>query len=113
MFLLQLYTSYVAKIIPLLLPMMRTALDISGPSVVKHQHRTAHLDLKTAQVKTVSFLTFLLRTHPDYIRPFQSQLASAIVRLLTTCPDNVPVRKEILVGIRHVLTTDMRTSFFR
>lgn len=113
MFLLQLYHGFVPKVIPTLLPMMRTATEIAGPSPIPPHQKAAYSDLKTAQVKTVSFLTFILRQHPDYIRPFQQPLATAIVRLLANCPDNVAVRKELLVGIRHIVATDMRLVFFR
>jgi transformation/transcription domain-associated protein len=112
MFLLQLYPSHMAQNIPILLPLMKAAIEIKGPESVPERLQTANNDLKTAQVKTVSFLTFLLRASADYLRPHQQELATAIVELLKSCPDIVAVRKELLVAMRHVLTTDLRQGFF-
>jgi hypothetical protein len=63
MFLFQLYPRHIEANAPKLLPLMVEAISIAGPPL---EHVPAHLkttysDLKAAQVKTVSFLTYLPR----------------------------------------------------
>lgn len=113
MFLVQLYPSHMQRNIPVLLPLMKAAIEVQGPNPVPPAVKGAYNDLKTAQVKTVSFLIFVLRASADYLRPHQQELATAIVALVKSCPGIVAVRKELLVAIRHVLTTDLRQGFFR
>ena len=40
----------------------------------------------------------------------QDSISSALVRGLQTCPDAVPMRRELLIATRHVLTTAVRTG---
>jgi transformation/transcription domain-associated protein len=62
-------------------------------------------------VKTVSFVTFLLRVLADALRPHAPRLSAAVVHLLLTCPDVVATRKELLVATRHMLGTEFRIAF--
>jgi transformation/transcription domain-associated protein len=65
-------------------------------------------------VKTLSFLTYLLRGFAELMRPFEDAIAAAVVGLLRACPgDAVAVRKELLVATRHILATDFRRGFFK
>lgn len=43
--------------------------------------------------QTVSFLTYLLRSFADYIKPHEESICKGIVNLLVTCPDSVFIRK--------------------
>ncbi|CAM6100600.1 unnamed protein product [Calypogeia fissa] len=112
MFLFQLYPRYVQTNIPLLLPLMVNAISITGPSQVPPNLKNAFAELKGAQVKTVSFLTYLLKSFADFIRPHEESISKSIVNLLVSCPDSVTIRKELLVATRHVLATDFRRGFF-
>eukprot|EP00899_Mesostigma_viride_P026573 jgi/Mesvir1/70/Mv13673-RA.2 len=112
MFLFQLYPSYIQTNIPLLLPCMVETISVSGPSAVAPAAKSHFSDLKGAQVKTVSFLTYLLRSFAEYIRPHQASVSKGVVDLLVTCPDSVSIRKELLVATRHILATDFRQGFF-
>ena len=44
------------------------------------------------------------------LRAPQDSISSALVRALQTCPDSVPMRRELLIATRHVLTTAVRTG---
>lgn len=44
-------------------------------------------------VQTVSFLTYLLRSFADCIRPHEESISKSIVSLLVSCPDSVSIRK--------------------
>ncbi|EHA8588761.1 hypothetical protein COCNU_scaffold006566G000100 [Cocos nucifera] len=112
MFLFQLYTKLVQTNIPYLLPLMVTAISIPGPDKVPSHLKTQFVELKGAQVKTLSFLTYLLKSHAEYIRPHEENMCKSIVNLLVTCPDSVSIRKELLVALKHVLNSDFRRGLF-
>ncbi|KAG6555625.1 hypothetical protein Mapa_002860 [Marchantia paleacea] len=112
MFLFQLYPRFLQTNIPLLLPLMVNAISITGPSQVPTNLKNAFAELKGAQVKTVSFLTYLLKSFADCIRSHEESISKSIVNLLVSCPDSVSIRKELLVATRHVLATDFRRGFF-
>ncbi|GLT44576.1 hypothetical protein SLA2020_184620 [Shorea laevis] len=112
MFLFQLYTRLVQTNIPHLLPLMVAAISVPGPDKVHPHLKTHFIELKGAQVKTVSFLTYLLKSCADYIRPHEESICKSIVNLLVTCSDSVSIRKELLVALKHVLGTDFKRGLF-
>ncbi|PHT91150.1 hypothetical protein T459_06263 [Capsicum annuum] len=62
--------------------------------------------------ETVSFLTYLLKSFADYIKPHEESICKSIVNLLVTCSDSVSIRKELLVALKHVLGTDFKRGLF-
>lgn len=65
------------------------------------------------QVKTLSFLTYLLRGFTPLMQEYEQQISSSVIMLLRSCPaDAVATRKELLVATRHILATDFRKGFF-
>ncbi|XP_050292389.1 uncharacterized protein LOC126733218 isoform X1 [Quercus robur] len=112
MFLFQLYSRLVQTNIPHLLPLMVAAISVPGPEKVPPHLKTHFIELKGAQVKTVSFLTYLLKSFADYIRPHEESICKSIVNLLVTCSDSVTIRKELLVALKHVLGTDFKRGLF-
>ncbi|XP_057469291.1 transcription-associated protein 1-like [Actinidia eriantha] len=112
MFLFQLYSRLVQTNIPHLLPLMVAAISVPGPENVPPHLKSHFVELKGAQVKTVSFLTYLLKSFADYIRPHEESICKSIVNLLVTCSDSVSIRKELLVALKHVLGTDFKRGLF-
>ncbi|XP_051127175.1 transcription-associated protein 1-like isoform X2 [Andrographis paniculata] len=112
MFLFQLYGRLVQTNIPHLLPLMVTAISVPGPEKVPPHLKTNFIEMKGAQVKTVSFLTYLLKSFADYIKPHEESMCKSIVNLLVTCSDSVSIRKELLVALKHVLGTDFKRGLF-
>ncbi|KAK9062066.1 hypothetical protein SSX86_019251 [Deinandra increscens subsp. villosa] len=112
MFLFQLYNRLVQTNIPQLLPLMVSAISVAGPDKVPPHLKTHFTELKGAQVKTVSFLTYLLKSFADYIRPHEESICKSIVNLLVTCSDSVSIRKELLIALKHVLGTDFKRGLF-
>ncbi|XP_076887806.1 uncharacterized protein LOC143538050 [Bidens hawaiensis] len=112
MFLFQLYNRLVQTNIPQLLPLMVTAISVPGPDKVPPHLKTHFTELKGAQVKTVSFLTYLLKSFADYIRAHEDSICKSIVNLLVTCSDSVSIRKELLIALKHVLGTDFKRGLF-
>lgn len=115
MFLFQLYENYAAGNVVNLLPLMVRAISLRAPPNAKHPATAAtFVDFIAAQVKTLSFLTYLLRGTPDYVRPHKDTIPMSVVQLLVSCPhDSIAVRKELLVATRHILATDFREGFFK
>jgi transformation/transcription domain-associated protein len=113
MFIFQLYPRLMAAHMPSLLPAMVEAVALRGPTpeALPFHLRPAYAELRAAQVKTVSFVTFLLRVLSDALRTHAPRLSTAVVHLLLTCPDVVATRKELLVATRHMLGTEFRAAF--
>lgn len=51
----------------------------------------------------MSFLSYLIRTHADRIRTHKVTICAAIANLLRKAPDNVTLRKELMVNLRNML----------
>ena len=76
------------------------------------KHRAAFGDLITFQVKTMSFLAYLLRVYAQQLQDFLPTLPSIVVRLLKDCPrEKSGARKELLVAIRHIINFNYRKIF--
>ena len=89
-------------------PFTRVAKEI-GSSPVR---RAAFGEFINAQVKTMSFLAYLMRVYQDKMADFLPQLPAIVVRLLQDCPrEKSATRKELLVAIRHVINSNFRTIF--
>ena len=76
------------------------------------KNRVAFGDFITAQVKTMSFLAYLLRVCSDKLSDFIPALPNIVVRLLKDCPrERSSARKELLVAIRHIINFNYRKVF--
>ncbi|KAG6974225.1 hypothetical protein JG687_00000453 [Phytophthora cactorum] len=81
MLLFQCYPSYIESYIPVLVPLMMSAL---------------------ALLKTLSFVTYLLRGCANLMRPFQDAICENTVKLLVACP------KDAFVLRKDIFTTSIR-----
>jgi transformation/transcription domain-associated protein len=76
------------------------------------RNRAAFADFITVQVKTMSFLAYLLRVYSQYLTDFIPALTNIVVRLLKDCPrEKSGTKKELLVGIRHIINFNFRKVF--
>ncbi|SZE99920.1 unnamed protein product [Blumeria hordei] len=76
------------------------------------RNKAAFTDFVTSQVKTMSFLAYLLRVHSHQLTDFIPNLPEIIVRLLQDCPrEKSATRKELLVAIRHIINFNIRKVF--
>lgn len=76
------------------------------------RNRALFSEMVTAQVKTMSFLAYVLRGSAPIVRQYANLLPEVNVRLLKDCPPEcAPVRKELLVATRHILSTDFREHY--
>jgi phosphatidylinositol kinase/protein kinase (PI-3 family) len=114
MFLFQLYPSHMTQNIPQLLPLMVRAIEYEiPPERAAGVPKAAFQEFIAAQVKTVSFLSFLLKQFQDMMKPHEQSIPRSVVQLLKACPgDAVAIRKELLVATRHILATSFRVGFY-
>ncbi|KFY73637.1 hypothetical protein V499_06289 [Pseudogymnoascus sp. VKM F-103] len=76
------------------------------------RNRAAFGEFITAQVKTMSFLAYLLRVYSQQLQEFLQTLPGIVVRLLQDCPrEKSAARKELLVAIRHIINFNFRKIF--
>lgn len=79
---------------------------------IKPEQRAAYGDFITAQVKTMSFLAYLLRQYSSQLNDFLPTLPDVVVRLLKDCPrEKSGTRKELLIAIRHIINYNFRKIF--
>ena len=76
------------------------------------KNRAAFGDFVTAQVKTMSFLAYLLRAYTKHLDDFLPTLPNICIRMLRDCPsEKSATRKELLVAIRHIINFNFRGIF--
>jgi transformation/transcription domain-associated protein len=74
--------------------------------------RSMYSDFIATQVKTVSFIAYLVRLAIELMRPSGDHIARGILNLLQNCPaEAAATRKELLVAARHIGSTDLRKTF--
>ncbi|KAK4137532.1 hypothetical protein BT67DRAFT_372977 [Trichocladium antarcticum] len=126
----QIYRSTVAQNVKAFVPLIKSALlcqakaqdqahrDAAARGTIHTgvsaniKNRAAFGDFITAQVKTMSFLAYLLRQYSSQLTDFLPSLPEIIVRLLKDCPrEKSSARKELLVAIRHIINFNFRKIF--
>jgi transformation/transcription domain-associated protein len=71
-------------------------------------------ELLTAQVKTLTFVTFLLPRYREQMKKDEDHLASSVLALFQMCPrDAISTRKDLLVALKHIFVTDFRRGFYK
>ena len=76
------------------------------------KNRASFGDFVTAQVKTMSFLAYLLRAYTKQLDDFLPALPNICIRMLRDCPsERSATRKELLVAIRHIINFNFRGIF--
>lgn len=74
-------------------------------------NKEAFVDFIAAQIKTLSFLAYIIRIYQEAVNSHSAQLVKGMLSLLTLCPVEVAhLRKELLIAARHILATDLRNS---
>ena len=113
MLLFQCYPNYIENYIPILVPLMMSTLSLRCPELSPKLYPSKYVDFLDCQVKTLSFVTYLLRGFALLMRPFQDTICENTVKLLMACPkDAFVLRKDVFVAARHILSTDFRRGFY-
>ena len=107
----QLYSKSKKNIPKLMQPVLDT-LNTKAPPHAAIENKQGYTDFITTQVKTLSFLAYLVRMYPKVFAPYQNTIPKAVISILSSCPnDAVPIRKELLVATRHILASSLFNGF--
>ncbi|XP_014681160.1 PREDICTED: transformation/transcription domain-associated protein-like [Priapulus caudatus] len=70
------------------------------------------VDFIAAQIKTLSFLAYIIKSYQDVVGQHAAHLVKGMLSLLSLCPHEVAhLRKELLIAARHILATHLRVRF--
>ncbi|XP_075538774.1 transcription-associated protein Nipped-A isoform X6 [Dermacentor variabilis] len=101
----------VAEFIPLILNTI-TLQPLPQHRMNPAFNREVFVDFMAAQIKTLSFLAYIVKIYQETVGVHCSQLAQGMLGLLMLCPQEVAhLRKELLIAARHILATDLRNKF--
>eukprot|EP01098_Paradermamoeba_levis_P000327 TRINITY_DN10338_c0_g1_i1.p1 TRINITY_DN10338_c0_g1~~TRINITY_DN10338_c0_g1_i1.p1 ORF type:complete len:295 (+),score=52.77 TRINITY_DN10338_c0_g1_i1:321-1205(+) len=102
--LFQLYPRFLQSNIPKFMPLIVQALGINPLQInssARSTHRTAYVDFIATQVKTLSFLAYLLRSWAELLKPYQETIPKFLIQLLLNCPsESAATRKDLLIATR-------------
>jgi transformation/transcription domain-associated protein len=92
--LFQLYPRFLTSNIPKFMPLIVSTLALQAPPTARSQHKGAYVDFIAAQVKTLSFLAYMLRGFSEHLRPYQDSIPKCVIQLLLNCPnESATIRK--------------------
>uniref|UniRef100_A0A1A8ABB8 Transformation/transcription domain-associated protein n=1 Tax=Nothobranchius furzeri TaxID=105023 RepID=A0A1A8ABB8_NOTFU len=101
----------VSEFVPLI---MNTIMLQVSPQARQHKlfNKELYADFIAAQIKTLSFLAYIIRIYQDLVGKYSQQLVKGMLQLLSNCPsETAHLRKELLIAAKHILTTDLRSQF--
>ncbi|KXS11669.1 hypothetical protein M427DRAFT_158085 [Gonapodya prolifera JEL478] len=76
------------------------------------KNRGAYGEFKSMQIKTLSFIAYILRNFIQNLKPYQQKIAEGVMALMKDCPPEMSaIRKELLVATRHIWASEFRSSF--
>lgn len=74
-------------------------------------NKEVFVDFMSAQIKTLSFLAYIIRVYQEVFGKHSQQMLEGILNMLKLCPPKVThLRKELLMAARHIWATDLRLS---
>ncbi|KAH0631954.1 hypothetical protein JD844_019874 [Phrynosoma platyrhinos] len=85
-----------------------------GPIFRQHKlyNKELYADFIAAQIKTLSFLAYIIRIYQELVAKYSQQMVKGMLQLLSNCPaETAHLRKELLIAAKHILTTDLRSQF--
>lgn len=75
-------------------------------------NKEVFVDLIAAQIKTLSFLAYILKIYQDVVAQHSPKLVTGMLTLLALCPNEVAhLRKELLIATKHILALELRNRF--
>lgn len=111
----QLYKQSVHQEVSEFIPLIMVTITLQPTSTHRSNssfNKEVFVDFMAAQIKTLSFLAYIVRIYQDIVNMHSGQLAKGMLGLLTLCPHEVAhLRKELLIAARHILATDLREKF--
>lgn len=115
MFVLQILQANAKDTAQTLLPLLIRLIDYDIPAkLMPAVQKPSFIQLIKVQTKTISVLTYVLKQDSFKSLKFDgAAVPRATVKLLQKCPaDIVPLRRELLVAVKHMVGTPYRQGFF-
>ncbi|XP_045469394.1 transcription-associated protein 1 isoform X2 [Harmonia axyridis] len=111
----QLYKKNVHQDVSDFIPLIMSTITLQ-PTLEQREAETFNkeifVDFMGAQVKTLSFLAYIIKIYQDVVQQHSQLLVQGMLGLLTLCPMEVAhLRRELLIAARHILATDLRNKF--
>lgn len=115
----QLYKQNIHDHVVLFLPVILNTITLEPKKeyrAMENFNKELFVDFMGAQIKTLAFLAYTIKTFPgglmEIIEAHAAILVEGMILLLRLCPKEVAhLRKELLVAIRHILATNLRNHF--
>lgn len=111
----QIYKQYVHQEVADFVPLIMATITLQPSPQVRNQpsfNKEVFVDFMGAQIKTLSFLAYIIRLFQDVIIVHAQAMVKGMIGLLQSCPKEVAhLRKELLIAARHILATELRNKF--
>lgn len=70
-----------------------------------------YVEFLSAQVKTLSFIAYVIKVHSDYVAKYAPVLIEGLFSCFNLCPKEVTsIRRDLIIGLRHILGSELRIS---
>ncbi|KAL9917178.1 transcription-associated protein Nipped-A isoform 1-T1 [Glossina fuscipes fuscipes] len=111
----QIYKNAVHQEVSEFIPLIMETINLQ-PTVTQRNsqyfNKEIFIDFMGAQIKTLSFLAYIVRLFQDTIMTHSALVTSGILKLMDLCPKEAAhLRKELLIAARHIFATDLRQKF--
>ncbi|XP_033220871.1 transcription-associated protein 1-like [Belonocnema kinseyi] len=114
-FWLRMYRQNVEKVLVEIVPLVAKAI-ILEPNLQETEstgfNKEVFLDFVWARIRCLTFLGAVMQISPHLVRPHSNLIIKGIFRLFNSCPKEASnIRKELLIGMKHFMGTDLKTKF--
>ncbi|XP_058013081.1 transformation/transcription domain-associated protein [Ahaetulla prasina] len=111
----QLYKLNIHNVVAEFVPLIMNTIIIQVSNQArqnKNYNKELYADFIAAQIKTLSFLAYIIRIYQELVAKYSQQMVKGMLQLLSNCPaETAHLRKELLIAAKHILTTDLRSQF--
>ncbi|XP_072415930.1 transformation/transcription domain-associated protein isoform X1 [Chiloscyllium punctatum] len=111
----QLYKQSIHNVVSEFVPLIMSTIMLQVTPQARQNklyNKELYADFIAAQIKTLSFLAYIIRIYQDLVGKYSQQMVKGMLQLLTNCPsETAHLRKELLIAAKHILTTDLRNQF--
>ncbi|TGZ65912.1 hypothetical protein CRM22_005642 [Opisthorchis felineus] len=112
----QLFKQHIHQDVSEFIPLIMDFINLKPTDVQRKNPRfdqDVFVDFMAAQVKTLSFLAYVIKIYQDLVERHSTNLVMGIMNLLYNCPPSVTnMRKEFFIAARHILSApDIRPKF--
>uniref|UniRef100_S4RST8 Transformation/transcription domain-associated protein n=1 Tax=Petromyzon marinus TaxID=7757 RepID=S4RST8_PETMA len=111
----QLYKQSIHNVVAEFIPLIMSTITLQVSPQAKQNklfNKELYADFIAAQIKTLSFLAYIIRVYQELVSKYSQQMVKGMLQLLAGCPpETAHLRKELLIAAKHILTTDLRNQF--